>query len=100
MGRWLVHQKDSTEKPLVKWLEARGCRYQHLGQPVDGLLAIHTRTGWVSVPVDWKSRYGAPTPAQEAFLAKWPAPTYVLKTEVECLAMLAELGAVHLGEIH
>lgn len=96
MSRYQIHQKDATQDSLVEWLEARGCVYEHIGKPVDGLLAVNTSRGWLTVPVEWKSRYGALRPSQEAFLAKWPAATYVLKTEAEALAMLVELGAVKL----
>lgn len=94
MGRYQVHRNDTTQHVLVEWLESRGCLYEHLGQPVDGLLCVPVRGGYLSVPVEFKSRYGALRPSQEAFLAKWKAPTYVLKTETQCAAMLAELGAV------
>lgn len=96
MGRIQIHQKDRNEAALVAYLEARGCRYVHLGRPVDGLLAVPTRDRWLSVPVEFKAKGGVLQPTQEQFLARWPAPTYVLRSEVECVAMLADLGAVRI----
>jgi len=101
MARYTVHQKDTTQDALVAWLEARGCQYQHIGQPVDGLLSVPIRkqvgelgSGYLTIPVEWKSRRGHLRPVQVSFIERWLAPVYVLKTEVQCAAMLAELGAV------
>src|SRR4030095_787021 len=98
MGRYQVHAKDTTQDALVAWLEARGCQYQHIGQPVDGLVCVPVvgfrggvggRTG----PGEFKSRYGRLRISQQAFIERWKSPVYVLETEVQCAAMLAELGA-------
>lgn len=91
MGRYEVHQKDGTQDALVAWCEARGCRYQHIGRPVDGLLCVPTAAGYLTVPVEWKTRLGPLRPSQTEFLSRWLAPAYVLRTEMDCAAMLAEL---------
>lgn len=91
MGRYTIHQKDRNQDALVKWLEDRGCVYEHIGKPVDGLLCVPTRRGAVTVPVEWKMPRRALERSQMAFIDKWKAPVYVLRSEVECAAMLAEV---------
>ena len=92
MAKYSYHQKDTTQDPLVKWFIARGCRYEHIGKPVDGLLDVPTRQGWLTVPVEFKGPRGQLRDSQRRFLGRWKAPAYVLSTEVECFAMLMELG--------
>lgn len=103
MARYTVHRTDSTQNALVAWLEARGCVYQHVGQPIDGFLfvprTVLQRVGWAHaavtdgrvVAVEFKSKRGTLEPAQEKFRDKWPGPFYVLRTELEAAAMLAEV---------
>lgn len=75
----------------MEWLEDRGCVYEHIGKPVDGLLCIPTKRGPVTVPVEWKMPKRALEPSQKAFIEKWKAPVYVIRTEQEAAAMLAEV---------
>ena len=91
MARWVTHRTDTTQEPLVAFLERQGCVYQHAGEPIDGWLWVPTRTGHEVVPVEFKTGKKKLRKSQERFREKWPGPFYQLSTEIECRVMLSEL---------
>lgn len=91
MARWVTHRTDTSQRPLVAFLEAQGCIYQHVGEPIDGWLWVPVKASGVAVPVEFKTGKKKLRASQEKFKAKWPGPFYQLSTEIECRVMLHEL---------
>jgi hypothetical protein len=94
VARYEIHQKDGNQDTLVGWLSDKGCVYEHVGRPVDGFLAIPTKAGYVVAAVEIKTLRGKLEPAQVAFFERWPGPKYILRTQLHCSAMLAEMNYV------
>lgn len=115
MAKYAYHRIDLVQRPIVEYLESQGCVYQHLGSPIDGIVCVpvmetvwehgpvivngigsatqHLQIGrFVNVLVEFKThRSSKLRKSQETFIAKWKGPMYVIRTQVEAAAMLAEV---------
>jgi hypothetical protein len=75
--RYRVNRPDNGSKELIAYAKSLGFDYEHLGGSIDGALAWGDR----SVLVEWKSKGGTLTPAQQRMVARGFPVRFIHKPE-------------------
>ena len=84
--RYRINRPDAGSKELIAYAESLGFLYEHFGGALDGALAW----GQTVVLIDWKSKGGTLTPAQQRLMARG-FPVRYISQPAQLDALRAEL---------
>lgn len=84
--KYRVNRPDNGSKELIAYAKSLGFDYEHLGGAIDGALAWGER----AILVEWKSKGGTLTPAQQRLVARGFPMRFISKPE-QLDALRAEL---------
>ena len=87
MGRYEVHQSDGNAEQLYGFLRGHGATVVVIHRPVDCAVGAYGVTALAEV----KQPKGKLEPSQMAFLSEWRGLCVVLRTEADCLELLATM---------
>lgn len=89
-----AHRRDANERELIAHMQARGAIVEQLPRgPVD-LLVCHCCE---VVLCEVKGPRGVLTPGQVAFVKRWPADVYVVRSKADVDTMLDAMEATACG---
>jgi len=84
--KYRINRTDNGSKALIAYAKSLGFDYEHMGGAIDGALAW----GSTAILVDWKSKGGTLTPAQQRLVARG-FPVRFIQTAAQIDALRAEL---------